>query len=84
MCLVVSGPGLVHALAGMANSWSNNWPMIVIAGSAEIKQENMGAFQEFPQVEACRLFTKFSCRPGSIAQIPGVVEKAVRYSVYGR
>ncbi len=58
--------------------------MIVIGGSSEIKQENMGAFQEFPQVEACRLYTKFTCRPGSIQQIPGVVEKAFRISTYGR
>ncbi|XP_066484198.1 2-hydroxyacyl-CoA lyase 1 isoform X1 [Tiliqua scincoides] len=84
VCLVVSGPGLVHALAGMANANMNCWPLIVIGGSSDRNQETMGAFQEFPQVEACRLYSKFSARPSSLEAIPAVVEKAVRNSIYGR
>jgi 2-hydroxyacyl-CoA lyase 1 len=33
VCLAVSGPGFVHALAGLANSQANCWPMLLIAGS---------------------------------------------------
>ncbi|KAK7808302.1 hypothetical protein U0070_013984 [Myodes glareolus] len=84
VCLVVSGPGLIHALGGMANANMNCWPLIVIGGSSERNQETMGAFQEFPQVEACRLYSKFSARPVSIEHIPSVIEKAVRSSIYGR
>ncbi|XP_062970551.1 2-hydroxyacyl-CoA lyase 1 [Cynocephalus volans] len=84
VCLVVSGPGLIHALGGMANANMNCWPLIVIGGSSERNQETMGAFQEFPQVEACRLYSKFSARPSSIEAIPSVIEKAVRSSIYGR
>ncbi|XP_006840072.1 PREDICTED: 2-hydroxyacyl-CoA lyase 1 isoform X1 [Chrysochloris asiatica] len=83
-CLVVSGPGLIHALGGMANANMNCWPLIVIGGSSEQSQETMGAFQEFPQVEACRLYSKFSVRPSSIEAIPSIIEKAVRSSIYGR
>uniref|UniRef100_A0A7N9CQF8 2-hydroxyacyl-CoA lyase n=1 Tax=Macaca fascicularis TaxID=9541 RepID=A0A7N9CQF8_MACFA len=84
VCLVVSGPGLIHALGGMANANVNCWPLLVIGGSPERNQETMGAFQEFPQVEACRLYTKFSARPSSIEAVPFVIEKAVRSSIYGR
>uniref|UniRef100_U3FTX8 2-hydroxyacyl-CoA lyase 1 n=1 Tax=Callithrix jacchus TaxID=9483 RepID=U3FTX8_CALJA len=89
VCLVVSGPGLIHALGGMANANMNCWPLLMIGGSSERNQETMGAFQEFPQVEACRLYTKFSARPSSIEAIPFVIEKvqyltAVRTSIYGR
>ncbi|XP_016075213.1 PREDICTED: 2-hydroxyacyl-CoA lyase 1 isoform X2 [Miniopterus natalensis] len=84
VCLVVSGPGLLHALGGMANANMNCWPLIVIGGSSERSQETMGAFQEFPQVEACRLYSKFSVRPSSVEAIPSVIEKAVRSSIYGR
>ncbi|XP_041725055.1 somatomedin-B and thrombospondin type-1 domain-containing protein-like isoform X2 [Coregonus clupeaformis] len=59
-CLVVSGPGLIHALGGMANANMNCWPVIVIGGSSDQNQETTGAFQEFPQVEACRLYSQ-SC-----------------------
>ncbi|XP_036917227.1 2-hydroxyacyl-CoA lyase 1 isoform X2 [Sturnira hondurensis] len=84
VCLVVSGPGLVHALGGMANANMNCWPLLVIGGSSERSQETMGAFQEFPQVEACRLYSKFSVRPSCIEAIPSIIEKAVRSSIYGR
>lgn len=48
--LCVSGPGFVHALAGMANANENAWPLIVCGGSPETSQESTGSFQEFPQV----------------------------------
>uniref|UniRef100_H2YU90 2-hydroxyacyl-CoA lyase 1 n=1 Tax=Ciona savignyi TaxID=51511 RepID=H2YU90_CIOSA len=83
-CLVVSGPGLVHALGGMANAMVNCWPMVVLGGSSDEDQQEMGAFQEFPQVETCRLYSKFTARPSSIAIVPEIVEKAVRTSIYGR
>ncbi|KAJ8288093.1 hypothetical protein COCON_G00007520 [Conger conger] len=84
VCLVVSGPGLIHALGGMANANVNCWPVLVIGGSSDQNQETMGAFQEFPQVEACRLYSKFSARPSSLEAIPSVIEKALRSSIYGR
>ncbi|NXM72962.1 HACL1 lyase, partial [Serilophus lunatus] len=84
VCLVVSGPGFLHALGGMANATINCWPLIVIGGSSDRNQETMGAFQEFPQVEAARLYNKLSVRPSSLEVIPAVIEKAVRTSIYGR
>ncbi|CAB4023634.1 2-hydroxyacyl- lyase 1, partial [Paramuricea clavata] len=84
VCLVVSGPGLLHALGGMANTMINCWPLIVIGGSSDRDQESRGAFQEFPQVESSRLYTKYACRPNDIKSIPFIVEKAVRTSIYGR
>ncbi|MEE6465983.1 hypothetical protein FKM82_006780 [Ascaphus truei] len=84
VCLVVSGPGLINALSGMANSNMNCWPVIVVGGSSDTNQETMGAFQEFPQVETCRLYSKFSARPSNLEAIPIVIEKAVRSSMYGR
>lgn len=81
---MVSGPGFLHTLGGMANANMNCWPLIVIGGSSDRNQETMGAFQEFPQVEAARLYNKLSVRPTSLEAIPAVIEKAVRTSIYGR
>ncbi|XP_046655286.1 2-hydroxyacyl-CoA lyase 1-like isoform X1 [Daphnia pulicaria] len=83
-CLAVSGPGLLHTIGGMANAQSNGWPLIVIGGSSDTSQEGLGAFQECPQVEATRLFCKYSARPASLSVIPLHVEKAVRFATYGR
>lgn len=49
--------------------------MIVIGGSSERDQDKMGAFQEYPQVEASRMYTKFTCQPSRIERIPHYVEK---------
>ena len=83
-CLVVAGPGLVHGLAGLANAAENCWPMIVIGGAGNSYQEGMGSFQEAPQVEWARPYTKFAARPDSAATIPRYVEQAVRTSISGR
>ncbi|KAI8324444.1 2-hydroxyphytanoyl-CoA lyase [Martensiomyces pterosporus] len=84
VCLVVSGPGVVHALAGVVNSQVNTWPLVLIGGSCETSLEGAGAFQECLQVEMCRPYAKYSARPPSIEQIPSTVERAFRYAVAGR
>ncbi|CAB4483655.1 hypothetical protein RhiirA5_469299 [Rhizophagus irregularis] len=84
VCLVVSGPGVVHALAGVINAQVNCWPLLLIGGSSDTYQEGMGAFQELDQVTLCRPNTKYSARPPSISQIPNVLDKAIRISMYGR
>ena len=83
-CLAVSGPGMVHAIAGLANAWSNAWPMILLGGANDSYQNGMGAFQETPQVEAARPFVKYAARPDSIKRLPYYIEQAVRTSIYGR
>ena len=50
-------------------------PLLVLAGSSDVPQESMGAFQEFPQVEATRLFTKYAARIPSLDRVPFYVEK---------
>uniref|UniRef100_A0A3P9MZ11 2-hydroxyacyl-CoA lyase n=1 Tax=Poecilia reticulata TaxID=8081 RepID=A0A3P9MZ11_POERE len=62
-CLVVSGPGLIHALGGMANANMNCWPVLVIGGSSDRNQETAGAFQEFPQ-DSLRM--NIYGRPGAV------------------
>lgn len=59
-------------------------PLIVIGGSCAEDHEGIGGFQEWPQVEACRLYTKYTARPANALLIPQHVEKAVRVSKYGR
>ena len=49
-CIVVTGPGVVHGLAGLANAQQNCWPMILFGGASETYRGGMGAFQEERQV----------------------------------
>ncbi|KAJ2834650.1 hypothetical protein GGI24_000308 [Coemansia furcata] len=84
VCLAVSGPGVVHALAGIVHSQVNTWPMVLIGGACETTLEGAGAFQEFRQVEMCRPYTKYAARPATIGHIPTVVERAFTCAVAGR
>ena len=83
-CLVVSGPGVVHALAGLANAQQNGWPMILIGGASESWRNGMGAFQEERQVLIATPFCKFAHAVEHVHRIPFYVEMAVRNAIYGR
>jgi 2-hydroxyacyl-CoA lyase 1 len=83
-CIVVSGPGVVHGLAGLANAKSNCWPMILIGGASAVNQNGMGAFQEENQVEIARPLSKYAHALDRTDRIPYYVEQAVRTSIYGR
>ena len=83
-CLVVSGPGVVHGLSGLANAKENCWPMILIGGASPVKQNGMGAFQEERQVLIATPFCKFAHDIEMPHRIPFYVEMAVRTSIYGR
>ena len=82
--LVVSGPGVVHGLAGLSNAKENCWPMILIGGASSVKQNGMGAFQEERQVMIASPFCKFAHAVEHVYRIPFYVEMAVRNAIYGR
>ncbi len=81
---VVSGPGVIHAIAGLANAQQNCWPMILIGGASAVYQNGMGAFQEEDQVGAVKQFCKYAHAVEDAHRIPYYVEQAVRTSLYGR
>jgi len=83
-CAVVSGPGVIHALAGLANAKSNLWPMILIGGASAVAQNGMGAFQEENQVLAAYPLSKYAHAVDRADRIPFYVEQAVRATIYGR
>jgi 2-hydroxyacyl-CoA lyase 1 len=80
----VTGPGVVHGLAGLANAQQNCWPMILIGGASETYRGGMGAFQEERQVLIASPFCKFAHAIEHVYRIPYYVEMAVRQSIYGR
>ena len=83
-CLTVSGPGVIHAFAGLANAKENCWPMILIGGASPVYQNGMGAFQEERQVELAAPYCKYAHAIEHAERIPYYVQQAVRQSIYGR
>ena len=83
-CLTVSGPGVIHAFAGLANAKHNCWPMILIGGASPTYQNGMGGFQEERQVELAAPYCKYAHGIEHVRRIPYYVNQAVRHALYGR
>ncbi|KAI9741623.1 MAG: hypothetical protein M1834_000007 [Cirrosporium novae-zelandiae] len=84
VCLVVGGPGVLHAIAGIGNSSANAFPLLVLAGSAETHLVTRGAFQEFDAISFLSPHTKLAARPSSLESIFDSLSNAYRTSFYGR
>ncbi|KAF9894373.1 hypothetical protein FE257_007876 [Aspergillus nanangensis] len=84
VCLVVGGPGVLHALAGIGNASANTFPLLVLAGSAETTLVTKGGFQEMDAVSFLTPHTKFAVRTSSLDFIPGAIKNAYRTCWYGR
>ncbi|KAI4088801.1 MAG: hypothetical protein LQ344_005854 [Seirophora lacunosa] len=84
VCLVVGGPGVLHALPGVANSSANAFPLLLLAGSAETHLIAKGAFQELDAISFLTPHTKQSLRPPSLDAIPDAIHNAYRTACYGR
>lgn len=78
--LVVGGPGLIHALAGVYNSISNKWPLLVLAGSSE--DLNRGGFQALDQIAVLSRYVKFSSRLNN-SNVNEMLYNALRQSMVG-
>ncbi|KAJ1905507.1 hypothetical protein IWQ60_012269 [Tieghemiomyces parasiticus] len=84
VCLVVSGPGVLHAIPGLANAQANAWPMVLLGGSSPTSERGRGAFQEWAQVEAVRPYTKYAAQPANLDRVPTMFQAAFRYAINGR
>ena len=56
----------------------------MLGGASDAPLEGTGAFQEWPQVEACRQYCKYAARPPSAQLVPYHVMRAVKEATYGR
>lgn len=83
VCLVVGGPGVLHAMAGIGNSAANTWPMLLLAGSSETHLVTKGAFQELDAISLLTPHTKLAVRT-ALDSIPQSITNAYRTSWYGR
>ncbi|KAL8731100.1 MAG: hypothetical protein Q9166_003628 [cf. Caloplaca sp. 2 TL-2023] len=84
VCLVVGGPGVLHAIPGIGNSSANAFPFLLVAGSSETHLTSKGAFQELDAISFLAPHTKLALRPATLDAIPDAVRNAYRTAWYGR
>src|SRR5215217_3230969 len=78
---VTAGPGVTNAVSAMGSAQSNNSPLLVLGGRAPAMRWGRGSLQEIDHVPFVRPLTKLAATPDSTAEIPGMVDDALRVAM---
>jgi acetolactate synthase-1/2/3 large subunit len=87
MALVVPGPGLLNAGAGLSTAYACNSPMLMVTGQiqSDLIGLNRGVLHEIKdQLETIASVTKWQGRAMTPAEIPGIVHEAFHQLHTGR
>lgn len=87
VALVVPGPGVLNASAGLGTAYATSSPVLLLAGQIESDQlgKNRGALHEIDdQLDFVRPLTKWCRRVLNVAEIPGAIHEAMRQMKTGR
>lgn len=84
VAIVTAGPGVANAVGGMATAYHAGSPVVVLAGSAPIRQADMGAIQEADQVKLVETVAKWARRVHDVSRLPEYLEMAFRHARRGR
>lgn len=78
VALATAGPGVTNALTGVANAQSYQVPMLLIGGSASLKQQERIALQEMEQVDLYEPITEWAGTVYEAERMPEYVDLALR------
>ena len=87
VCIVVPGPGLLNAAAGLSTAYATNSPVLCIAGQIPTHHlgKGRGALHEIKnQLETIDAVTKWAGRAMDAAEVPGLVDEAFYQLKSGR
>jgi acetolactate synthase-1/2/3 large subunit len=85
--LVVPGPGLLNATAGVGTAYSASTPTLLVSGQAYTHEigKDTGALHEVnDQLDVVGPITKWAARMTSVADVPATVHEAFRQLKTGR
>jgi acetolactate synthase-1/2/3 large subunit len=82
--LVVQGPGLFNAAAGMATAYAVSSPMLVITGPHHLDRKRDGSPTGNDASTSLQALTKWAARANRPAEIPRLVQEAMRQLKTGR
>lgn len=87
VCMMVPGPGLLNAMAGLSTAYSCSSPVLCISGQIHSKGvgRNYGMLHEIPeQSAALRSVTKWQGFAHTAQEIPGLVRQAFHEMTSGQ
>ncbi len=84
VCLVTAGPGFTNSLTGLVNAYLDNAPIVLLSGTAPVRDWGKGSLQEMNQSDMVKSVVKWSGVCYDTKRIPEYLSKAFRHAVSGR
>jgi acetolactate synthase-1/2/3 large subunit len=78
---LTAGPGVTNAMSAIGSAQQNHSPIVVLGGRAPAMRWGQGSLQELDHVPFVRPLTKLAATPESTAEIPGLVDDALRVAM---
>ena len=78
VCALTAGPGVTNGMSAIASASQNHSPMLVLGGRAPAFRWGQGSLQELDHVPFVAPLTKLAATPRSTAEIPGLLDDAMR------
>jgi acetolactate synthase-1/2/3 large subunit len=81
VCALTAGPGVTNGMSGIASALMNGSPMLALGGRAPAGRWGMGSLQEIDHIPFVAPLTKQARTAEATAEIPGLVDEALRAAV---
>jgi acetolactate synthase-1/2/3 large subunit len=78
---LTAGPGVTNGMSAIASAQQNGSPILVLGGRAPAMRWGQGSLQEIDHVPFVRPLTKLAATPETTAEIPGLIDEALRAAV---
>ncbi|UCG84452.1 MAG: thiamine pyrophosphate-binding protein [Dehalococcoidia bacterium] len=84
VCLVTAGPGFTNAISGIVSAYFDNAPVVVLSGTAPLRDRDKGALQDMNHSEMIKSAVKWTGSCNDPKRIPEYLATAIRHAVSGR
>ena len=78
VCALTAGPGVTNGMSAIASAAQNHSPVLVLGGRAPQMRWGQGSLQEIDHVPFVRPLVKLAATASDTAEIPGLVDDAIR------
>jgi acetolactate synthase-1/2/3 large subunit len=81
VCALTAGPGVTNGMSAIASASQNQSPLLVLGGRAPQLRWGQGSLQEIDHVPFVRPLTKLASTALETAEIPGLIDDAIRAAI---
>src|SRR5947207_2529732 len=81
VCALTAGPGVTNGMSALASASQNHSPLLVLGGRAPQFRWGQGSLQEIDHLPFVRPLVKFAATAQDTAEIPSLIDQAVKSAV---